>query len=126
MSVVIGGFHGTLVIDEELGALGSTDHVEGARRLLQVEKAREIVGRTCIRKVERTFLYAEIVLYESQNAAEVEAIVVHVTDRGVGGNDYQRSAKPVLVVALTLIRHRQKGRRLDTLRTFTVVSVRRG
>ena len=101
-----------MVIQEVLGVFGSANRMEHARRSFQPEKANEVVRGTSIRHLQRALPDAEVMLDKPQNAAEVVAIVVDISGRCVRRNDNQGDAKPVLVVALPLIWHRQeRGRR---------------
>ena len=61
--------------------------LEYSGRSLMLKKAGEISCRPCIRKVERTLRYAEIMLDEPENAAEVVPGVVYVAERGIGRDD---------------------------------------
>jgi 16S rRNA C1402 N4-methylase RsmH len=101
-----------MVIQEVLRVFGSANRMEPARRSFQAVKVGEVVRGTFIRNLQRALRDAEVMLDKPQNAAEVVAIVVDISDRCVRRNDNQGDAKPVLVVALPLIRHRQERGRL--------------
>jgi hypothetical protein len=101
-----------MVIQEVPGTFASANCMEYARRSFQVEKASEVVRGTFIGNLQRALRDAEVTLDKPQNAAEVVATVVDISDRCVRRNDNQGDAKPVLIVALPLIRHRQERGRL--------------
>ena len=61
--------------------------LECSGRLIPLKKAGEIVCRPCVRKVERTLLYAEIMLDKPENTAEVVPGVVNVAERSIRRDD---------------------------------------
>ena len=101
-----------MVIQEVLGVFGSANCMEYARRSFQAEKASKVGRGTFIRNLQRALRDAEVTLDKPQNAAEVVAKVVDISERCVRRNDNQGDAKPILVVALPLIGHRQERGRL--------------
>ena len=76
-----------LVIQKIVCVLGSGDGYEHAGFQVQVEKGRQIVSGTRIRKVEYPLLHSEVLFDESQDAAEVLLIVVDVIGRRIRGNN---------------------------------------
>ena len=110
--VIIGRFRRPLVIQEKACPHGSSNFLERTRLHAEVEEALQVAVGARIGEAERALTYVEHALDELQNAAEVVAIVVDISGRCVRRNDNQGDAKPVLIVALPLIWHRQeRGRR---------------
>src|SRR4029077_15988809 len=94
------------VIQEIACILGCTHTLEGPGCLVQMEEAAQICRSTVVGKSELTFWNPEVMLDETQNAAEVMPEIVDVTCRRVGGDDKQRNAESILVVAFV---QRQNG-----------------
>jgi len=65
-----------------------------------MEEASQISRRTAVGKIELTFRNPEVMLDETQNAAEVIPEIADITCRRVSGDDNQRNAESILVVAL--------------------------
>lgn len=105
-------------MDEELRSFRRTDGEEGPRRPAEIVESAEICGGARIRKIQRAFSDAEVVLDESQDATEIVALIIDVRRRGVRGNEDERNAKAVLVVALRLW---QNGWRLVIVPTTPVI-----
>src|SRR5262249_27315123 len=82
---------------------------EGTRRHFNVEEGAEIACRSSIGKIERAFLNSEVELNKPQNAAEIVADIADKARGRISGDDKQRDAKAILVVALVT---RQNRRRL--------------
>src|SRR5215471_21632766 len=97
------------IVEEERGILLSRDRLERTRSLIQVKELLEIGPRPRIRERKSALIDAEIVLDESQNAAEVMPVVVYIALWRVCGNGEQRHAEPVLVRAWRAV---DNGRRL--------------
>src|ERR1700730_8368268 len=91
----------TLIVDEVVCVQASRNGLENAGHLFEVEKLREIATGACVRKVERSLSYAEIVFDEAQDGAEIHSIVVDICHRSVGGDDHEWDAKAILEVALS-------------------------
>src|SRR6267378_6063761 len=88
------------VIQEIACVLGCTHTLEGPGCLVQMEEAFQISRSTAVGKIELTFWNPEVMLDETQNAAEVIPEIADKTCRRVGGDDNQRNAESILVVAL--------------------------
>src|SRR5262245_49796543 len=86
---------------QEIGCiLGCTHTLELPGWLVQIEEICQIRRSTVIGKGELTFWNPEVMLDETQYAAEVMPEIVDITCRCVGGDDNQRNAESILVVAL--------------------------
>jgi hypothetical protein len=86
---------------QEIGfVLGCTHTLESPGRLVQMEEASQISRSTAVGKSELPFWNPEVMLDEAQDAAEVIPEIADITCRRVGGDDNQRNAESILVVAL--------------------------
>src|SRR5262245_29776619 len=72
------------VIQEIACILGCTHMLEGPGCLIQMEEASQISRRTAVGKRELTFWNPEVMLDETQNAAEVIPKIANITCRRVG------------------------------------------
>src|SRR5262249_10951076 len=92
---------------QEIGCILVCTHgLEGPGCLVQIEELCQIRRSTVVGKGELTFWNPEVVIDETQNAAEVMPEIVDIGCRREGGDDKQRNAESILVVAL---RQRQNG-----------------
>src|SRR5438046_8163973 len=87
-------------------------------RLGKVKKTGEVIGSACIGEGQCTLRNAKIMLHETDDTAEVMAVVIDVTGRSKSGNHNQRHAKTKLVPPL---RRSQDGRRLMIIPASPVV-----
>src|SRR4029079_8143848 len=74
--------------------------LEAPGGLVQMKEASQISRSTAVGKSELTFWNPKVILDETQNAAEVIPKIADKTCRRVGGDDDQRNAESILVVAL--------------------------
>jgi len=105
-SVVIGINGRTRVIDEITGVERCLDCLERARSLREVEEFRQVRAGARVREIQRSLLDSVVLFNKAQDTAEIKMVVVDVARFCVGGNDDERNAEAILIIAEWLRQNR--------------------